>query len=162
MNIFNSLFSCPWLQKEIILVISMNSVKKESKTHWTMVIEARKEKPDFSVLSTFWWWNCIYHNGIILALSQCMKYEDREKPAWVLSFRTLWAVHVSEKAWSFLSNKGHNHQKRWENSDTAETTVPSYRNRPHSCFREEGCTALGKLRSSGFKLLLKLFSLMKI
>lgn len=38
--------------------------------------------------------------------------------------RTLWAVHVSEKAWSFLSNKGHNyHLKRWENSETAEALL---------------------------------------
>lgn len=120
-----------------------------------------KEKPDFSVLLTLQWWNCIYSNGIILALSQCMNYEDREKPAWVLCFRTLWAVHTSEKVWSFLNNKGHNHLKGWENSQTEETLLSSYYS-PHSWCREEVCTALGKLRYSGFKLFMKLFSLMKI
>lgn len=110
------------MQKESILVVSMNSGKKRKQNRpdndfWS------KEGETFSVVSTLWWWNCIYHNGIILTLSQCMKYEDREKPAWLLCFRTLWAVHVSEKAWSFLSNKGHNHLKRWENSETAETLL---------------------------------------
>ena len=45
-----------------------------------MVAEARKEKPDSFVLLILQWQNCIYHSGIILALSQCMNYKGREKP----------------------------------------------------------------------------------